>query len=67
MGILDSIEGMAGQQSDGSNAKVAGGLMQALDKILEVWPAYSTAFVLCGHPALEERCEHRLARYTEDI
>ena len=32
MGILDSIEGMAGQQSDGSNSKVAGGLMQALDE-----------------------------------
>jgi uncharacterized protein YidB (DUF937 family) len=31
MGILDSIEGMGGQQT-GSNAKVAGGLMQALDE-----------------------------------
>ena len=30
MGILDTIEGMAGQQ--GNNARVAGGLMQALDE-----------------------------------
>lgn len=33
MGILDSIEGMAqGMQGGGTNAKVAGGLMQALDE-----------------------------------
>lgn len=34
MGILDTIEGMAGQQmgGGGTNAKVAGGLMQALDQ-----------------------------------
>ena len=33
MGILDALEGMTGQQSDsGTNAKVAGGLMQALDE-----------------------------------
>lgn len=33
MGILDSLEGMAGQMgSGGTNAKVAGGLMQALDE-----------------------------------
>src|ERR1700733_3623793 len=30
MGILDTIEGMSGQQGAGNNAKVAGGLMQAL-------------------------------------
>lgn len=32
MGLLDTIEGMAGQQSQGTNASVAGGLMQALDE-----------------------------------
>lgn len=36
MGLLDTIEGMAGQQSGqaggGQNAQVAGGLMQALDE-----------------------------------
>ena len=34
MGILDTIESMAGQQGQGggSNAQVAGGLMQALDE-----------------------------------
>jgi uncharacterized protein YidB (DUF937 family) len=32
MGILDSIESMAGQQGQSTNAKVAGGLMQALDE-----------------------------------
>jgi uncharacterized protein YidB (DUF937 family) len=32
MGILDAIEGVSGQQSESTNAKVAGGLMQALDE-----------------------------------
>ncbi len=32
MGLLDTIEGMAGQQSQNTNASVAGGLMQALDE-----------------------------------
>jgi uncharacterized protein YidB (DUF937 family) len=32
MGILDAIEGLAGQQDGGTNAKVASGLMQALDE-----------------------------------
>jgi uncharacterized protein YidB (DUF937 family) len=32
MGILDALEGMTGQQGDGEHAKVAGGLMQALDE-----------------------------------
>jgi uncharacterized protein YidB (DUF937 family) len=32
MGILDAIEGASGQQSGSTNAKVAGGLMQALDE-----------------------------------
>jgi hypothetical protein len=30
--VLDSIEDMAGQQSQNTNANVAGGLMQALDE-----------------------------------
>lgn len=32
MGLLDTIEGMAGQQGQNTNASVAGGLMQALDE-----------------------------------
>jgi uncharacterized protein YidB (DUF937 family) len=32
MGILDAIEGASSQQSGSTNAKVAGGLMQALDE-----------------------------------
>jgi uncharacterized protein YidB (DUF937 family) len=32
MGLLDAIEGASGQQSGSTNAKVAGGLMQALDE-----------------------------------
>lgn len=32
MGILDALEGVSGQQSGSTNAKVAGGLMQALDE-----------------------------------
>jgi uncharacterized protein YidB (DUF937 family) len=32
MGLLDTIEGMAGQQGQNTNANVAGGLMQALDE-----------------------------------
>jgi hypothetical protein len=32
MGILDAIEGASGQQGGSTNAKVAGGLMQALDE-----------------------------------
>ncbi len=34
MGLLDSLKGMAGQEmgGEGTNAKVAGGLMQALDE-----------------------------------
>lgn len=32
MGILDEIESVAGQQGGGTNAKVASGLMQALDE-----------------------------------
>lgn len=32
MGILDTIEGMAGQADGSQNQKVAGGLMQALDE-----------------------------------
>jgi hypothetical protein len=32
MGILDTIEGMTGQQGAGDTTKVAGGLMQALDE-----------------------------------
>nr|WP_275066530.1 YidB family protein [Acidisarcina polymorpha] len=32
MGLLDSIEGMAGEQAGGTRSKVASGLMQALDE-----------------------------------
>jgi uncharacterized protein YidB (DUF937 family) len=32
MEILDALEGVSGQQSGSTNAKVAGGLMQALDE-----------------------------------
>ena len=32
MGILDTLKGMAGQPAGDTNAKVAGGLMQALDE-----------------------------------
>jgi uncharacterized protein YidB (DUF937 family) len=32
MGMVDAIEGVSGQQSGNTNAKVAGGLMQALDE-----------------------------------
>jgi uncharacterized protein YidB (DUF937 family) len=32
MGILDAIEGTSSQQNGSTNAKVAGGLMQALDE-----------------------------------
>jgi uncharacterized protein YidB (DUF937 family) len=32
MGILEAIEGASGQQSENTNTKVAGGLMQALDE-----------------------------------
>jgi uncharacterized protein YidB (DUF937 family) len=32
MGILDANEGAAGQQSGSTNAKVAGGMLQALDE-----------------------------------
>ena len=32
MGLLDTIESVAGQEGGGQNAKVAGGMMQALDE-----------------------------------
>lgn len=32
MGLLDALEGMAGQSGNQTNAKVAGGMMQALDE-----------------------------------
>ena len=32
MGLLDTLENIAGQEGGGQNAKVAGGMMQALDE-----------------------------------